>query len=412
MGKEEENKSRIPESERVGWGKPLFSMLGCNVAVTSLMVGGGLISGLTVKNVIIASIIGNLILALIVYIQGNIGLREGLDTYTLTEMAFGAKGNKWVVSLIFAITLFGWFGIQAGLAAKSIQKIFPSLSNFTVLAIIAGLIMTYFAAKGFHSIAWFNYIVIPPVVLLILIGLVKTLNMYGIKDIWMYTPQNPIGLVEGIDMVVGLIICGAITSADYTRYCRKSSDVAIVGLIGFAVVSVFQQIGAALISISSPSWDITEVLYGLGYHWIAFVILIGAAWSTNLVSAYSGGLALSNIFPKYKRSTLTVVAGLIGTILAAFNIIQKFTSFLSFMGVIYGPIIGVLWAEYYLVKKKYYVDKDVNWPAIIIALIGAIMCYITSINNIGISSINGLLISFILYSIYNYKKIKEACEEK
>jgi len=81
---------------------------------------------------------------------------------------------------------------------------------------------------------------------------------------------------------------------------------------------------------------------------------------TNLVSAYSGGLALKNLFPKIDRYKLTILAGLIGTILAAMNIIQRFVDYLTLMGVIYGPIAGVLWVEYYFVKKQYIVDKSVT----------------------------------------------------
>ena len=91
-------------------------------------------------------------------------------------------------------------------------------------------------------------------------GLIKTGKTYGLANIWSYVPEEPISLLSGINMVVGLIMCGAITSCDYTRYCKKSSDVAIVGLVGFMVISVFQQIGAAIIALGAPTWNIVEVL--------------------------------------------------------------------------------------------------------------------------------------------------------
>lgn len=405
---EEMVQSRIPDSEKAGVAGPLFAVLGCNVAVTELMVGGGLISGLTMKQTIAATVIGNLILAFIAYFQGYIGMKEGLNTYVLTEMAFGKKGNKILVSSVMAITLFGWFGMQAGLATLSVQKIFPNITNYTITAIIVGIVMTYFAAKGFYAISWFNYIVIPPLFILILWGMIKTSNNYGLANIWTYIPKEPINLITGINMVVGLCMCGAIISCDYTRYCRKPKDVAIVSVVGFTLISLFQEIGGAIISITAPSWNIVDVLADLGFNWIAFIILIGAAWSSNLVSAYSGGMALKNIFSKYSRVHLTIIAGAIGTILAAFNIVQKFTSFLNLMSVVYGPIAGILWVEYYFVKKqKYIVDKEVNYPGIIMALIGAVVCYITSKNNFGISAVNGLLTSSILYFLYKKANINK-----
>ena len=166
--------------------------------------------------------------------------------------------------------------------------------------------------------------------------------------------------------------------------------------------------------MTAPSYNIVDVLYELGFNWIAFVILIGAAWSTNLSGAYSGGLALNNIFPNQKRSTLTFVAGMIGTILAMFNVIQYFQSFLNLISVIYGPIAGVLWVEYYLIhKKKYVVERNFNTAGVVCFLLGAATCYITSfVIVVGVSALNGLAVAGVAYYVYYLltKKNHEAGE--
>ena len=42
--KEELILNPVPASERTGWKAPLFNILGCNVAISELMVGGALIA--------------------------------------------------------------------------------------------------------------------------------------------------------------------------------------------------------------------------------------------------------------------------------------------------------------------------------------------------------------------------------
>ncbi len=37
----------VPQEERTGWKAPLFNILGCNIAISELMVGGALIAGMT-----------------------------------------------------------------------------------------------------------------------------------------------------------------------------------------------------------------------------------------------------------------------------------------------------------------------------------------------------------------------------
>lgn len=150
---------RVEDHERVGWKAPLFNILGSNVAISELMVGGALVAGMTFKQLLATSIIGNLMLVFILILQGNIGMREGLDTYSLAESTFGLKGGKWIISLILAITSFGWFGVQAGVAGLSLLRIFPNL-NLTISVIVLGLLMMCFAVLGFSAMAKFNYLAV------------------------------------------------------------------------------------------------------------------------------------------------------------------------------------------------------------------------------------------------------------
>ncbi len=389
----------VPQSERTGWAAPLFNMLGCNVAISELMVGGALIAGMTFNNLIITSIVGNLILVLMILIQGYIGCKEGLNTYVLAKGAFGEIGGKWVISLILGITSFGWFGVQAGVAGLSVQKIFPSI-NLTLAIIVLGLLMMVFAVYGFKTMAKFNYIAIPPLIILMIWGLYKALNTYGADAIINYTPSAPIGLLEGVNMVVGLIIVGAIISPDQLRYSRGIKDIFIIGFVGFALISVFQQVAAGVIAMEAPTWDITQVLANLGFGWIAFLILLLASWSTNIANAYSGGLALKNVFPNLKRKTLTLIAGGVGTIIAASGIIFKFQGFLSFLSMTVPAIGGIMWCEYYIIqKKKLVIRENINWLAIIAWVAGFLVSYATTKAHIGLPPINGILSAGLLYYV-------------
>ncbi|MGN9164351.1 cytosine permease [Tissierellaceae bacterium HCP3S3_D8] len=389
----------IPMSERVGWRAPLFNILGSNVAISELMVGGALIAGMTFKNLIFTSIIGNLILVLILSIQGYIGSKEGLNTYVLAESVFGDIGGKWIISSILGITSFGWFGIQAGVAGLSVQKIFPNI-NLTSAIIILGLLMMLFAVLGFSSMAKFNYIAVPPLIILMIWGLYKSISISGTQTIVNYVPSGEMSLIEGINMVVGLIIVGAIISPDQLRYTKGLKDIFIIGIIGFAFISVFQQIAAGVLAMGAPTWDITEVLAGLGFNKIAFLILLLAAWSTNISNAYSGGLALKTLFPNMKRNSLTLIAGLVGTFIAATGIIFRFQDFLSVLSMTVSSIAGVMWVEYYIINRQKLIKRQgINWIAIISWLSGFAISYLTTNMSIGIPPINGIIFAGLLYYV-------------
>lgn len=406
----------IPKEERTGITAPLFNLLGCNIAISELMVGGTLITGLSFKNMLIASIIGNLILVLILVVQGNIGCREGLNTYVLADGVFGEKAGKWIISLILGISSFGWFGIQAGVAGLSVQKILPNV-NLTITIIILGILMMVIAVIGFKAMAIFNYVAIPPLILLMIWGLIKVFSGGSNLSVSSYVPKNPISLVDGINIVVGLVIVGVIISPDYLRYSRRLKDIFVIGLVSFAGISIFQQVAAALLSMQAPSWDITKVLSDLGFNWVAFVILILAAWSTNLSNAYSGGLALKTIFPNSDRKKLTAIAGIIGTLIAASGIIFKFQQFLSILSLTIPSIGGIMWTEYYIVnKRKFVMRKDTNWCALIAWVIGFAISYFSNKFKFGLPPINGIVFSGIVYLIlentFDKKNINERKVEK
>lgn len=396
---------RVEDHERVGWKAPLFNILGSNVAISELMVGGALVAGMTFKQLLATSIIGNLMLVFILILQGNIGMREGLDTYSLAESTFGLKGGKWIISLILAITSFGWFGVQAGVAGLSLLRIFPNL-NLTISVIVLGLLMMCFAVLGFSAMAKFNYLAVPPLIIMMIWGMFKALSINGFESILSYTPASQMTIVEGLNIVIGVVIVGTIISPDQLRYTRSLKDIVIISIIGFALISLFQQVSAGVLAMDSPSWDITEVLENLGFNWVAFLILLLAAWSTNVSNAYSGGLALNTVFPTMKRETLTIIAGLIGTAIAASGIIFKFQEFLGLLSMTISGITGVMWVDYYILNKKSLKFKEgTNVVAILSWIVAFVVSFLTDRYGIFIPPINAIIVGGLLY--YLLMSIKE-----
>lgn len=401
----------VPLSERIGWKAPLFNIMGCNIALSELMVGGALITGLTFKNLVFVSLFGNLILCVILAIQGYMATKEGLNTYVLAKQAFGEVGGKWIISTLLGITSFGWFGIQAGVAGLSVQKIFPDI-NLTVAIIVLGILMVVVAVYGFSTMAIFNYIAIPPLIILMIWGLSKTVGGVGFDAILNYTPVQNMTIIEGINIVVGLVIVGVVISPDYLRYTRGMKDVLIIGLLGISIISVFQQVAAGAMATQTPTWDITQVLANLGFNWVAFIILLLAAWSTNLSNAYSGGLALKTVFPNVQRKFLTLIAGLIGTAIAACGIVFKFQGFLSFLSMLVPAVAGVMWVEYYIIQnKKFIIREGVNWLAMVAWLAGSALSFWSSKKGMGLPPINGIvassLIYFVLVKVFDKSVMKE-----
>ena len=77
-----------------------------------------------------------------------------------------------------------------------------------------------------------------------------------------------------------------------------------------------------------------------------------ATFTTNDKNLYSGGLALTNMFPGIARWIHTLILGVLGTALACLRITKYFTNWLLALGVVFSPLVGILLTDYFIVHRR------------------------------------------------------------
>ena len=177
----------------------------------------------------------------------------------------------------------------------------------------------------------------------------------------------------------------------------------------------------ALMSIVTGQYDISTILASLGVPFIGLIALVLATWTTNVTNAYSGGLALSNLlgFDESRFKITTAIAGGIGTLLAAFGLLNAFQSFLSLMSALIPPLAGVLIASYWIVgrgrKENFSIRPGFSAAGVISFVVGAIFACITGGTFAAfpglvaalpflnwpffVGPVNGIVVSLVLYVI-------------
>ncbi|MDO4266144.1 MAG: cytosine permease [Eubacteriales bacterium] len=225
----------------------------------------------------------------------------------------------------------------------------------------------------------------------------------------------------GISMTVASFALGGVISADYCRFARSRADVVKSSLAGVIPAGLFMLMMGAVMSIVTGQYDISAILAGLGVPFIGLVALVLATWTTNVTNAYSGGLALSNLlgFDESKFKITTAVSGGIGTLLAAFGLLNLFQSFLSLMSAVIPPLAGVMIAAYWIVgqgkKENFTVREGFSATGLIAYAAGALLACVTGGTfaafpaltaaapwlNIPffIGPVNGIVVSAVLYVV-------------
>lgn len=377
---------------------------GCIASLPALLIGSTLIQSLTLYEAILVAILGYSFVLVFLSLLSVKAVKYRLNAVQLAERSFGYTGSKVIVGLIIGIASMVWFGIQTNIAGLSFSKVLLDVFeiNLSVNAssLFWGIIMVLTAVFGFKYVKWLNFIAVPSIVILIVFSLIITLQNVSFAEILAYQPTGEMSLIKAIGIVVGLIAVGGVISPDYNRFAKTPKTAVIGSVVGMLPAAVaFLTIGAILSIIKGTS-DIVEIFAQIGYPIMAMSILILVTWTSNVMSAYSGGLGLNSTFhlsEKYRPYT-TLLVGLIGTLLGVLGILDKFTEIAMILSAMIPPIAGVIIADYYFGKKVEVKNKSFDWVGIVSWLGGVSIVFLFESD---IKNILGIVVSGFLYSMLN-----------
>lgn len=133
----------------------------------------------------------------------------------------------------------------------------------------------------------------------------------------------------------------------------------------------------AILTLTAGTADITSVFTELGLPVLGIIALILATWTTNAVNAFSGGIAIINVFniSKEKERIAVAIAGGVGTLLAVVGILDYFVPIMSVLSAMIPPVAGVMIASYWVIQKgdksKWASKEGINFLGVISWLVGA-----------------------------------------
>lgn len=352
----------IPKTERKSWISMAFVQAGICVCVPSFLEGALLAEAMPIWEAIISGSLGYVIVVVVMAILGIMGCDLGMASCTLTRSTFGDKGGRYIVSLLFAINLIGWFGIQNGVCGEAFSNFMSQYVGIpisvTVSSIIWGLIMLLTAVFGMSALEKLNYVSIPLLVVIMALGTYLAIKQYGLAAANGEVTRT-MSFLGGVGLSFNFYAVGTITAADITRFQRTRKDTVKSVLWGVFPMGIVTLVMGALLTKIANNYDISMVLIAVGIPILGVLSLVLSTWTTNSTNAYSSGLDLVMAFriPDNRRREVTVVAGLIGTVLGAVGILNHVEGFLSFLSFLVCPIGGIMMADYWFVGK----GKPENW---------------------------------------------------
>ena len=405
--------TRVPEDARYSWWSVAVQRFGQISALSQFLLGSTLGFGMTFGDAFWALTLGAVILEIVAIFVGIIGVREGLQTSLLARWTgFGSAGSS-LIGLAIGISLIGWFGIQSAVSAEGLHQLMGFLPAWG-WSLVFGLVVTAVVLWGFGSMQWAAYVTVPAFLILVGWSIARTLLDHNMASLMSSAPPGPhLTMIQGTTLVAGGFIVGAIITPDMTRFNRTSADVVKQTVVGITIGEYVIGLAGVLLAHAIRSADIVTIVTS-SVGWVGTLVIILGTLKINDWNLYSSGLGVVNfigtVFGKHvNRAIVTLLIGVVGSVLAAGGILQKFTDFLIILGVAFPPIAGLMIAEYFIVRRFRPALEESRvtgavpataptWvPATLViwaaaALIGH---YVTW----GLPSINSLVFAFVAYVV-------------
>ena len=407
----------VPKAERTKTWFDLFVIYtGLNITLSVLLVGGLLVPALSWGELLFVAAVGNAIVGALIVLMGHMGVDHGFPAAVLSRSPLGHPLGTNLASIALVVSLIGWFAVNAELGAIAMDAVTRSVFGFSspkLMILFLGLTNAVVSIIGIESIKWLSRLSVPLMLAVMIWLTVALLTEYRFVHLIDYEPTGDISVSTGINWMVSAVIVGIFIAADYARHARSRGDNWVGVMFGIVPAAVFLTGLGALSALATGDWNPVNGIEALGLGAPALFIIVFSTWTNNDISLYSGGLALTNIVPKLDRWQNTLILSLAGTGIAMLRITEHFTTFLELLGVIFGPLVGIMLADYYLIHKcrldvKVYPNRNINLISWSVAIVGTLVALFTP--EYLIASVVAMLASAVLYwllirTLYPERKI-------
>ena len=396
------------------------SYAGEHVAGTEFVIGALFVSfGLGAVDVIIGLVFGNLLAVLTwALICAPIATDTRLTLYAYLEKIAGPHFIK-IYSVVNGVLFCILAGAMITVSASAIRilfgleaqtGLFPTDLRFILIALGVGAVVAFAAVKGFKFVAKFAEVAAPWMIAMFFVGAIATLPALiaatpGLESLnsssdFMQLLGSSVFVDRGTDITMWHVIAftwganlafhGGLGDMTILRFARNkaygwySSLGMFIGHFAAWIAAGIMGAGAAYI-MKTPLTQLDAggvAFQALGAVGILAVVIAG--WTTSNPTIYRAGLAFQSLNPKWSRERVTLVVGIITSIIACSPFVfSQLLGFLGIMAVIMAPIGAIIFAEHFLFKKmgltRYWRvgrGDNLNLPAAITWATAALIAYL------------------------------------
>ena len=409
--------TKVQPEEKKSTGSLTLIWAGGVISAPALMLGAILMGGLSLKMVLLITLIAFGVQVAIMSLNGIEASDTGYPLTVLLGKTFGNTGSRFVLAALITLTQALQAAVQVGVCAGAFVA---SLAQFGITLplwfsiILWGGIMVLTAVYGFKWMTVLSYIAVPFLIIACLYATVRAVGMYGgFGAIMAYEPAQQMDFVSALGITIGIFACGTIVCTDLTRYAKSRKSTILSSIFGILPATLLMIAMGAIMSVGAGTTEMTVLFVKLDMPIIGVLALLLATWTTNTTNFYQSGLAFTRFCGAQdnKRPLLTAIIGAVATIMAVLGMLDFFVPMLNAFSIMIPPIAGIMVADYWIIGKG---NKE-NWgilPGINFAGVGAWIAgmVVGFTVNVFSPAFNSIIVGMVVYLIL-YKILKNKMPE-
>jgi NCS1 family nucleobase:cation symporter-1 len=350
------------------------TLLWGNLSVSLLVIVAAavLVPALSLKQALVAILVGAVAGNLLLGLAGMIGADAGVPGMVVLRAPLGRRGSYAPTVLNVAQNL-GWSTFEliviSTAAAALSRRVFGFEARW-VWALLFGGIAVALAFLG--PIGFVRRYVRKFAVWAVLASLVYltwwVLDKSNLHHFWHARGEGGLSLGAGIDLVIGSVVSWTPLAADYTRFSRNRTSAFLGAGIGYFVPTLWCfGLGALLVlarNVTDAAALPAAVAAGGAVSAFALLALTVDESDEAFADVYSTAVSIQNVLPRVSQRLLIALVAAAATVLAIVIDLRNYQTFLFLLGSVFVPLFGVLLADW-LLRGAHYTPGDVfRGPAV------------------------------------------------
>lgn len=328
---------------------------GAAIALTEIWAGSlllplGLVAGLAA--ILLGHLIGNLPLGL----AGLIGSRHGVPAMVGTRGALGVRGSH-VAAAINVVQLVGWTGVMLWIAGDAAAKLVPALAPSTWM-VICGVLTTLWTLGGHRLWKPLQRVSVALLFALTLWMTWVVLQNYSLSELLRIPRKPDLPFMIGVDIVIAMPISWLPLVSDYTRFARTSRGAFWGTFVGYFLASCWMYAVGVVAGLatgsSTPDAAVMQLMAAQKLGMAALLIVLLSTFTTTFLDIYSTSVSAQSMRPKLREKPVTIVVGILGTLIALVFSPLQYEGFLLFIGSAFCPLFGIVLTDYLAINRSHY----------------------------------------------------------